>query len=134
MKEVIAYRCQYCGKVYLKDYACKKHEDKICPRNPDIRPLCYSCEFYHQELDKKEIIAYYVETYMGQDVLTKHFDLNLCKHPDNQFKLYNNIKLSDEMREGLSDAGFVPMPNHLSGGCDFYKPIPNHPYADKNND
>lgn len=131
MKEVPAYLCEHCGKVYLKRHACKKHEEDICPKNPEIRPLCYSCEHYHEELMKREIIAYYLETYFGEDVYEKEFNLNTCNHPDNWQKLYNNVKLSDEMREGLSTAGFVPMPTRKTGGCKFYKVIPDHPYAEK---
>lgn len=131
MKEVPAYLCEHCGKVYLKRHACKKHEEEICPKNPEIRPLCYSCEHYHEEWDKKELIIYYRESYWGRDTLDKEFNVSTCQHPDNLCKIYNNVKLSDEMRKGLSDYGFVPMPTRKTGGCKFYKAIPDHPYADK---
>lgn len=130
MKEVSAYRCQYCGKVYLKRHACKKHEEKICQKNPVIRPLCYSCQHYHEEMDEQETVVYHLEVYFRENSYEKKFDLNACHHPQNCQKLYNNVKLSDEMREGLSHARFFPMPTRKTGGCKFYKAIPDHPYAD----
>ena len=41
MKEVQAYRCEHCGKVYLMKTACLEHEAHRCPRNPETRLMCY---------------------------------------------------------------------------------------------
>lgn len=134
MKEVTAYRCSHCGKVYLKEYSCRKHEEKTCPLNPDIRPLCYSCEHYEPSFEdsEKEYIryVYYTGSYVNTEYSdVKLFSPNRCNHSNCKRKLYNNIKLSDEMRKGLAESGYYPMPTPLSGGCRVYKAIPNHPYA-----
>ncbi|QCD37188.1 MULTISPECIES: hypothetical protein [Muribaculaceae] len=135
MEKVTAYRCQYCGKVYLRECACKKHEEMRCSQNPEIRPLCYSCQHYESSFDEneKESIEYW-QSY-GWDgseySYTKLFSPNRCKHPKKQCKLFNNVKLSAEMREGLSEAKYEPMPNRRSGGCGYYDAIPEHPYATK---
>lgn len=131
MKEIIAYRCDFCGKVYLTPWGCKRHEEHGCCQRPERRPLCYSCRHYHQELSEHENVIYYTgaATPWGEEESIKKFDTNRCTHPDNERKLYNNFKLSAEMQEGLADCGFVPMPCQQSGGCKFYDPIPGPPYS-----
>lgn len=133
MKHVQAFRCDYCGKVYLKESSCKQHEQERCCQRPDIRPYCYSCKHYHQEFDKKENVIYYTGVYNpftdDEDESVKTFDVNRCTHPDNERKLYNNIKLSAEMQTALDECDFYPMPTPKSGGCKYYEPIPEHPWA-----
>lgn len=135
MKEIIAYRCEHCGKLYMIESACSKHERDRCPKNPEIRPLCYSCEHYQASFDdgEKEKVEYgHGYHYDGSEYCSvKMFAPNRCKHPEKNCKLYNDIKLSDEMREGLTEVDFVAMPTPRSGGCSTYKPISNHPYAVK---
>lgn len=132
MKQINAYRCDFCGKIYLTPRGCKRHEKCGCCQRPELRPLCYSCQYYHQEMIETEAISYYPRGIRTSydDMGMKKFDVNRCDHPDNERKLYNNFKLSAEVQEGLLDAGFNPMPNRKSGGCKFYAPIPGHPYAD----
>lgn len=131
MKQINAYRCDFCGKIYLTQWGCKRHEERGCCQRPEKRPLCYSCQYYHQEIVEHENVIYYTgsATPWGEEENMKKFDANRCEHPDNECKLYNNFKLSAEMQEGLADADFVPMPCQQSGGCKFYDPIPDHPYA-----
>lgn len=131
MKRIEAYRCEYCGKIYLTPHGCKRHEDRGCCQRPERRPLCYSCKHYHQELVEKENIIYYTgyATPWGEEENMKKFDVNRCAHPDNECKLFNNFKLSAEMQTALSEADFVAMPSMSIGGCKFYAPIPEHPYA-----
>ena len=131
MKQINAYRCDFCGKVYLTPHGCKRHEERGCCQRPELRPLCYSCQHYHQEMTEKENIAYYPRGIRTpwDNMVIKKFDINRCEHPDNECKLYNNFKLSAEMQEGLADGGFGPMPCQQSGGCKFYDPISGHPYA-----
>lgn len=44
MKEIKAYKCGYCGKLYQRKPNCAEHEDKHCLKNPKIRPMCFDCE------------------------------------------------------------------------------------------
>ncbi len=116
MKQVQAYRCEHCGKTYLRPHACREHEENRCSRNPEIRPYCYSCEHYKESFPdtEKERITYSlgIDYYGDEEYDIKLFSPNQCLHPDNPCKLYNNINLSEEMRQGLSEAGYRPMPCH----------------------
>lgn len=116
MKEVQAYRCEHCGKVYLMKTACLEHEAHRCPRNPENRPLCYDCKHYQpsMEADNKERICPW-----GDGEYSKKFDPNKCERTDH--KLFNNIKLSDEMQEALHEAGYKPMPLPKDG-CKGFEP------------
>ncbi|TGY80893.1 hypothetical protein [Lepagella muris] len=136
MKEITAYRCQHCGKVYLKRHACQKHEDERCPENVEIRPLCYSCVHYAPDYDdeNKERIEFvdYVDSYFGTEHYSiKLFSPNKCTYPKCTRKLFNNINLSQEMRKGLAESEYYPMPTPRTGGCPFYKVIPDHHHTNK---
>ncbi len=135
MKQVTAFLCEHCHKVYLRAHACKKHEQFRCTQNPEIRPLCYSCEYYAQSgfEDKADDIEFefWTDYYGDQHSSSKEFSPNKCSHPSNGGKLYNNMKLSAKMTEALSNYGYKPMPTLRTGGCQFYKAIPNHHYAIK---
>jgi hypothetical protein len=52
MKEIKAFKCEFCGKVYQNERTCKAHEYK-CYFNPRTRS-CASCAF--QKLDYGKII------------------------------------------------------------------------------
>ena len=108
MKQVQAYRCEHCGKVYLMKSACIEHEAHRCPHNPENRPLCYDCKHYQPsaEADNKERIIYYsgFRPWDDEEIkYSKKFDPNKCECTDR--KLFNNIKLSDEMQDALHEAG-----------------------------
>ena len=68
---------------------------------------------------EKEIIKYQVESVWGPHdiVIAKKFDPNRCDRKN--CKLFNNIKLSDEMTDALNEAGFKPMPLPKDGCKDF---------------
>lgn len=38
----IAYKCEYCGKLYEKKFYCEKHET-LCRKNPDNDRPCFHC-------------------------------------------------------------------------------------------
>lgn len=122
MKRVQAYRCEHCGKVYLMKSACLEHEAHRCPHNPENRPLCYDCKHYHpsMEADNKERITYEIDCPWGDVEYSKKFDPNKCERTDR--KLFNNIKLSDEMQEALHEAGYNPMPLPKDG-CHMFLPF-----------
>ena len=135
MKQVTAYRCEHCGKVYLTQYHCRKHEP-LCTQNPQTRPLCYSCQNYNMAGPDEWM---FVEIPDGgynnpfEDTTRLKFDLNTCEarksDPDGNF-LFNKRKQTPETLTALKRDGFIPMPSKSSGGCKNYKPIEGHPYVD----
>jgi len=50
MKEIKAFVCGYCKKLYRSEKACVKHEN-LCNKNEENIPICYKCA----HLGKKEI-------------------------------------------------------------------------------
>lgn len=127
MKQVTAYRCEHCGKLYLRKGSCKEHEKKRCCKNPLNMPYCYSCKHYKEEFVEHEDVVYYIDSYFGQDEYSKRFNPNICKHRG--CKLYNNINLSADMIVGLEEVDYEPMPTLKTGGCQSYEPVEEHPYA-----
>lgn len=121
MKEVQAYRCEHCGKVYLMKSACLEHEAHRCPRNPENRPLCYDCKNYQpsMEADNKERISYFIDAPWGDVEYCKKFDPNRCAITKQ--KLYNSMKLSDEMEDALYEADYRAMPLPKDG-CRLFVP------------
>lgn len=134
MKQVSAYRCDFCGKVYLTQHHCRRHEP-LCTQNPQTRPLCYSCQNYNMATPDEWMFIEIEEenaTPFGTPDLIK-FDLNTCealKSDSNGNFLYNKRKQHALTITALKEAGFIPMPSKSSGGCKDYKPIEGHPYAD----
>ena len=133
MKEIMGYRCEYCGKVYLKKAACHIHETTRCNRNPFIRPYCYSCQHYHKaQWDDVENIVWRSDDSEWHRENYKKFTVNRCKHPENERKLFNKVNLSSEMKEGLHKADFKEMPTKQSGGCKFYQEIDGYYFPEEN--
>ena len=125
MKQVQAYKCEHCGKVFLRKSACIEHEAHRCPRNPENRPLCYNCKNYQpsMEADNQERISYYsgFRQWDGEEIkFSKKFDPNRCAITKQ--KLYNSIKLSDEMEDALYEAGYRAMPL-AKDGCNLFLPF-----------
>jgi hypothetical protein len=114
MKPVNAYRCEHCGKLYIREKACIEHEDNLCFKNPQIRPLCYDCKFYEATNDTESIRVYY-ETWAGESFVDKDFSPNKCTKRD--CKLFNDVKLAEETEVELQEQGYEPMPNLKGGGC-----------------
>lgn len=116
-----AYRCEYCGKIYLRKSACLLHEIHLCLRNPENRPLCYDCKHYNPCFfdNEKEAITCYGDTPWGGEFKYKiHFSPNKCELQN--FKLFNNIKLSDEKTTALYEAGYEAMPLPKDG-CEYFE-------------
>ena len=50
MKEITAYCCEHCKKVYQKKHACEKHEKEWCRHNPTLKAKCfYDCKHLTSE-------------------------------------------------------------------------------------
>ena len=125
MKQIQPYRCEHCGKVFLRKSACIEHEAHRCSHNPDYRPLCYNCQHYMPSINigNKERIVYFSAHCPWNDEEFKYstmFDPNKCECTDR--KLFNNIKLSEEMQDALHDAGYEPMPLQKNG-CHLFLPF-----------
>lgn len=122
MKEVKAFRCDFCGKLYLRKSACLKHEENRCTRNPKLRPLCLDCKHYRENIDKYDIeeISYSVDSPFGEEERNILFNPNKCDVTD--CKLYYNIKLTDDLTTALDEAGYKPMPLP-EDGCTDFEPI-----------
>ena len=52
MKQIKAYKCDFCSKLYQREHAVNYHE-LICNKNPENKRPCFGCEF----LDKKRTYA-----------------------------------------------------------------------------
>jgi len=97
MKEVKAYRCEYCGKVYLRKGNCKKHEH-FCYHNPKNARPCYDCKYQSMEAidsdcgirvretfycSKKDIFMYPpLFVYEHENVSDEDYANNLGESPD----------------------------------------------------
>lgn len=134
MKEVTAYRCDHCGKIYLRKHQCRNHEP-LCTLNPLTRPLCYSCQHYQEAREDERVRVYFDSGYPDNPLAEAEsfvtYSLNKCearKQYTDCF-LFNKRKQSKKILRALEDEGFIPMPSISSGGCKEYKPIEEHPYA-----
>lgn len=47
------YRCEHCGKIYLRKHHCENHEE-MCKKNPENFRACFGCNY----LEKRETEAY----------------------------------------------------------------------------
>jgi hypothetical protein len=106
MKEIKAYRCDYCGKLYMRYKPALNHEQNICLKNPNNFPLCYTCENYEPTYDTEEIV--FGGGMVGTCVLdadyqeySKEFSMNTCKALNK--KLYFNKGLPQIIKDSLQE-------------------------------
>lgn len=91
MKEVKAYRCEFCGKLFLRKNNCEEHEKNDCSKIPKNRALCYEC---------------------------KHYKMNKCKINDDL--MFNPLHMRDYVCDALIGAGWQYMPT-VENGCKNYE-------------
>lgn len=120
MKEVKAYRCQYCGKLYLTKRGCERHENDICTKSPERRPLCYNCKNYRATYDEHEREKITITEYLGEDVSYQNFYFYPNKCHAKICKLFFNVKLSEELQDELYENRYIPMPS-VNKGCECYE-------------
>lgn len=112
MKKIktVIYKCDFCNKIYQKEYFARKHEES-CTLNPkNFRP-CFSCSY----LTKKETKV--LDDYENEKIL----DLLYCKKknvflhtPQNELK--NNAFTLDENDN-------IPMPKECLHYSDDYETL-----------
>lgn len=118
MKEIKAYKCGYCGKLYQRKPNCAEHEDKHCLKNPKIRPMCFDCELM-QQTEVTEDVPYIIERLDGGCVeVHKKFKRTTCNRTG--AKMYVDIHLTDDVTTALCDEGWQAMPTHAEG-CKYAK-------------
>ena len=116
MKEVKAYRCEYCGKMFLRKNTCEKHEKHYCNKIPINRALCYECKYYHiankNEVKDVELVGDYGIKF------AKRMELNRCKIYN--FLIFNSLHMPDYICDTLIDEGWQDMPT-VENGCGCFK-------------
>lgn len=130
MTPVQAYRCQYCGKLYMRAKACIKHEETLCMKNKDLHPSCWKCVHfepyfgYGEDAEKCDEVIFESAGYVSLgEYCTKTFEPNKCTCPTDKHKLYYNIRLDKDIQAELAKHGYRPMPTPKSGGCPNFKLI-----------
>lgn len=118
MKEIKAYKCGYCGKLYQRKPSCRRHEDNDCLKNPKIRPVCFDCKLM-QCSEETEDVDWWVTMMDGREVrVSRKFKRTICR--ETGAKMYVDVHLSEEAKYGLDDEGWEAMPTHAEG-CKYAK-------------
>ena len=118
MEEIKAYKCGYCGKLYQRKHACRRHEDNDCLKNPKIRPVCFDCKLM-QCSEETEDVDWWVTMMDGREVrVSRKFKRTICRETGK--KMYVNIHLPEDVTEALDDKGWEAMPTHAEG-CKYAK-------------
>lgn len=116
MKVVKAYRCEFCGKLFLRKNNCEEHEKNDCSKIPKNRALCYECKHYQIacenevediELDDEECFLF-----------AKRMQTNKCRI--NNDLMFNPLHMRDYVCDALIGAGWQYMPT-VENGCKNYK-------------
>lgn len=115
-----AYRCQYCGKLYLTKRGCERHENDLCTKSPERRPLCYNCRNFRAKDDEHEREKITITEYLGEDVSYQNFYFYPNKCHAKICKLFFNVKLSEELQDELYENRYIPMPS-VNKGCEYYE-------------
>lgn len=116
MKEVKAYRCEFCGKVFLRKNTCEKHEKNDCSKIPKNRALCYDCKYYHiannNEVKDVELV--------GDDGIrfAKRMELNRCEVYNTL--MFNFLHMPYYVCDALIGVGWQHMPT-VENGCGCFK-------------
>ena len=113
MKEIKAYKCGYCGKLYQLAPCCARHENNHSLKNPNIRPVCFDCRLM-QLTEETEDVPYGMVRIDGRFITVyKKFKRTTCKKTG--AKMYVNMHLTDDVTTALGDEGWQAMPTHAEG-------------------
>lgn len=123
MKIIEAYRCQWCGKVYISKWRCEAHEAKAdsrtdgCKAHPSNKAKCYSCRHYSSE--KLEVTHAKMEDERSPRPFRKDFTSPRCMKRG-RF-LVNGFHLCEDWVTQLEEFyGYDEMPTEASG-CEDYE-------------
>ena len=121
MIRVDAYRCSHCGKLFLTERRCVKHEEKYCNKSPRNIAACYSCKWYKETGQTTTITRTGVNPLTGYEYeYEKEVRINLClKHHNAQ--MFNSFHASEELIEDAENSGFHIMPTMEEGCLDYKK-------------
>lgn len=113
MEEIKAYKCGYCGKLYQRKHACRRHEGNDCLKNPKIRPVRFDC-LLMQCSEEKEGVNSWLTMKDGSEVsVSTQFKRTICRETGK--KMYVNIHLSENVKVALDDNGWEAMPTYAEG-------------------
>lgn len=118
MKEVTAYRCDYCKKLYMRSGTCANHEE-LCLKNPQNIPLCYTCKHFIPSYETDFMSLY--DNLGYEDTQNREIRVQPHRCELIVVKLYRlTTSVLENMQEAFSIAGYIPMPT-LSFKCNDYK-------------
>lgn len=116
MKEVKAYSCEFCGKLFLRKNSCEEHEKNGCSKIPKNRALCYDCKHYHIACENE---VKDVELVRDDGIkFTKRMQLNRCEI--NNDLIFNSLHMPDYICDALIGEGWQYMPT-VENGCGNYE-------------
>lgn len=118
MKEVKAYRCEFCGKLFLRKNNCEEHEKNDCTKIPKKRALCYECKHYDVGFIGFEEVKD-VDLVRDDGIkFTKRMKRNRCKINNNL--IFNSLHMPEYICDALVGAGWQYM-STVEHGCKNYK-------------
>lgn len=121
MIRVDAYRCSYCGKLFLTERRCVKHEEKYCNKSPCNIAACYSCKWYKETGQTTTITITGLPPLAGHEhEYEKTVRVNICLKHHNA-KMFNSFHASAGLVEDAVNGGFRIMPTMKEGCLDYKK-------------
>lgn len=120
MIRVNAYQCSYCGKLFLTERGCIKHEERFCSKSPHNLAACYSCKWYKQTEQYMTITRVCYNPLTGCDSeYEKEVQINICLKY--HAKLFNSFHASEELIDDVENNGLRIMPTMEEGCLDYKK-------------
>lgn len=121
MIKVDAYRCSHCGKLFLTEKGCAKHEEKFCNKSPRNIAACYSCKWYKETGQTTTITRTSFHPLTGREYeYEKEVSVNICLKYHNA-RMFNSFHASEELVEDVENGGFRIMPTMEEGCLDYKK-------------
>lgn len=121
MIRVDAYRCSYCGKLFLTERGCVKHEGKYYGKSPCNLAACYSCKWYKETEQTTTIPKTWFHPQTGREhEYEKEIHVNVCLKYHNA-KMFNSFHASEELIDDAENGGFRIMPTMEEGCLDYKK-------------
>lgn len=118
MEEIKVYKCGYCGKLYQRKHACRRHEDNGCFKNPKIRPVCFDCKLMQCSEETEDVVLWVAMMDGSEELVSKEFKRTICRETGK--KMYVNKNLPENVKVALGDKGWEAMPTHAEG-CKYAK-------------